>query len=140
MANNKLWLKNEQRAQRNNLKRIAKLQPSSAPGRAIQWGSGEAHRDLTSHTPWRTGALRAARRIKLDTSIPRAVITNDPGARNPTSKTSPAEYDAYLHNRGEIPGLRGGFMASFPYTVRVNGPRIARIMARMVIDELRTIK
>jgi len=122
-----------QEAQARNLRRIAALQPGGVLGRAIQHAAAQAHRWLTYYTPYETGALRASRRIDFDPAGPSATIYTDPGARNPASKTPPAEYDVYLHQRGMIPGRRGGIQASMPYTIRRRGEQIGRGLIQTVV-------
>lgn len=129
-----------QEAQERNLRRIAMLQPRNAPGRAVKWAGGEAHRWLTYYTPWQTGALRAGRRISLNLAVPRAQIFTSRNAYNPRSDTRPAEYDYYLHQRGFIPGLRGGIQASFPYTVWRRGRDIARHGVRLIARDLQGVR
>jgi hypothetical protein len=63
-------------------------------------------------------------------------VFNDPGARAPRSKTPPAEYDVYLHQRGQVPGLRSGIQASMPYTVDTAGPTIQSRAVTMLLESL----
>lgn len=123
-------LKGLQDAQKRNLRRIAALKPGGFIDAVLQWAAGEAHRHWTYYTPHETGALRASRRIEMDSAHGRAIVFTAPEARNPKSKTPPAEYDVYLHAQGFIPGLRSGIRASAPYTVIKIKPRLQAEMTR----------
>ena len=120
-----------QEAQRRNLRRMVLLEPENAPGRAVQHATAEMHRFLTSHTPWETGSLRASRRVIVNLRVPRGQVFNSANSYNPRSNTPPHVYDKYLHARGEIRGLRGGFQASYTYTKRTHS---ASVLKKAVSD------
>ena len=126
-----------QKAQQRNLRRMALLEPQGAPGRAVQHAGAEMFRYLLVSTPWETGALRASRRLIFNPNVPRVQIFTSANAYNPRSNTPPAEYDVYLHARGEAAGLRGGIQASFPFTKRMYGPGVLRDAAKRIQMELK---
>jgi len=126
-----------QKAQQRNLRRMALLEPTGAPGRAVQEGGAEMFRYLLVNMPWQTGSLRASRRMTFNANVPRLQIFTSGVAYNPRSDTRPAEYDVYLHARGEVAGLRGGIQASFPYTKRMHGPAVLQKMGHKIQMELK---
>lgn len=128
-----------QKMQRRNLRRMAILEPQEAPGRAVQWATGEMHRHLTLNSPWETGALKASRRISLNLSIPRGMVFNSANSYNPRSDTPPHVYDAFLHARGQVRGLRGGILASYPFTMEKNGPGVLRQAVVQLQSEVKGI-
>ena len=129
-----LTIRGLQEAQRANLELIAAMKPTGAVNRVVIWATTETHRRLTPNTPHDYGALRASRRIEVEGL--RGRVFNDPGARAPRSKTPPAEYDVYLHQRGQVPGLRSGIQASMPYTVDTAGPTIQSRAVTMLLESL----
>lgn len=114
-----------QEAQQANAQAINALQPKGAYGRAVQFMTTEAHRRAIANTPWDTGGLRAAHRMKIKGL--RARVFLDPGARNPRQGGArPAEYGPRLHEQGMRPGLRGGIRAFYQYTAEHDGPKIVK--------------
>lgn len=121
----KITIEGLQEAQQANAQIINALQPKGAYGRAVQFMTTEAHRRAIANTPWDTGGLRAAHRMKIKGL--RARVYLDPGARNPRQgNRRPAEYGFELHKQGLIPGIRGGIRAFYQYTVDHDGPKIAK--------------
>jgi hypothetical protein len=123
-----------QRAEKRNLRRIARLRPENARQRAVKTMATTAHRWAVYFTPWQTGSLRASHRIQVHGARARVYI--DPGATNPRSRTRPAVYGQYLHEQGMIPGLRGGIRAFYAYTVQEKGDRIAEDGAHIIAEEV----
>lgn len=95
----KLEIKDLQKAQQNNQRRIAALRPSSALGRGVQFMGLEGLRVAISVTHVDSGALKAAHRLELDLDVPRAQIDIDPGATAPDGDR-PAEYGPFEQARG----------------------------------------
>ena len=126
-----------QEAQERNLRRMVLLEPENAPGRAVQWATAEMHRHLTANTPHETGSLKATRRIIVNLRVPRGQVFNSSNSYNPRGSTPPHVYDKYLHARGEIRGLRGGIQASYPYTLRVNGPGVMKRAGEQLMAEVK---
>jgi len=124
-----------QKAQRANAQAIAAVKPSGGLGKAIQYGTTQAHRWAVYYTPWDTGGLRAAHRMEF--SGARGKIYIDPGARNPRQRgAAPSEYGFYLHQQGLIPGLRGGVRAFYAQTVEAKGQTILEGMGKVILGEL----
>jgi hypothetical protein len=119
----KITIEGLQEAQDDNAKRIAALKPDGLLGQVIKDATVEAHRYAVAITHMDTGTLRASQRMKIKGR--RGEIFIDPGARNPRSKTPPAEYGRYEHGRG-------GSHAFYDRTVSEEGPKIAdRAIARL---------
>lgn len=131
MTGVRMTIRGLQEAQKANLELLAAMRPDGAVGRTIVIATAETHRRLTRNTPHDIGALRATRRTEVIGL--RGRVYNDPGARNPRSRTPPAEYDVYLHAQGRIPGLRSGIRASMPYTVEHDGPKIAHRAIKLMV-------
>ncbi len=119
-----------QKAQQDNLKRIAALKPAGALGRAVQYATLSAHRYTVSITHvWRYkgGGLRASHRA--DVRGLQGTVTIDPNAVNPRGQR-PAVY-------GPIEHARGGSHAFYARTQREYGLQAARAGAFGLIEELR---
>jgi hypothetical protein len=93
-----------QRVQKDNLRAIQALKPSGSFGRAILYGSAQAHRYAVANTHVDTGSLKASHRIKMETGL-RGRIFIDPSAVNPRSKGKPSEYGVFEHARGGTHGF-----------------------------------
>lgn len=91
---------NLQKTQRANNRMIAALQPSGAVGKAVKHMTTGAHRYMVMITHVDTGALKAARRMKMNLNTLEGTVYTHPGARNPRTGVPPAEYDVYEHERG----------------------------------------
>lgn len=119
----KLSITGLQEAQQRNLEAIVALTPAGALGRAIQYGSLEAHRYAVAVTHVDTGSLRASHRVEV--SGVRGRIYIDPAARNPRNATPPHEYGVYEHRRG-------GSHAFYERVEREHGAEIGERMGGMV--------
>jgi hypothetical protein len=113
----RIQIKGIQAAQKANLKLIAAMKPTGAFGRAIRYGTIEAHRYATSITHVDTGALRASHRMAINGL--RATIYIDPSSPAPRGTLKPSQY-------GLIEEARGGTHAFYRRTIREAGGRIAR--------------
>ena len=100
-----------QQLQAANVKAIRALQPKHALGLAIKQGTAMIHRLSVAYTPHDTGALRASHRMKIDTRQVMGRVSIDRTAKNPRSGMRTAEYGYYLHEQGQIPGVRSGIRA-----------------------------
>ncbi len=119
----KLSITGIQEAQAANNRAIAALTPAGALGRAIKYGTTEAHRYAVAVTHVDTGALRASHRMEV--SGLRGRIFIDPWSTNPRSGTPPAEYGLYEHRRG-------GSHAFYQRVVDERGDEISQAMGGMV--------
>jgi hypothetical protein len=113
-----------QAAQQANEKMIAAMRPSGALGRGIVYATTQMHRSSVYNTPWDTGGLRAAHRMKVDGL--RGMVFIGSGANPAQGGAAPSEYGPILHAQGMRPGLRGGIRAFYAYTVETDGPKVAR--------------
>ena len=95
----KITIQGLQKAQDANNRLIAALKPSGAAGKATKAVLMGAHSRYVILTHVDTGALKAARRMKMDAQGLRGYIYTDPNAVNPKGKR-PAEYDIYEQARG----------------------------------------
>lgn len=122
-----------QEVQKRNLARIAALTPAGAAGEAARDALIALHRYAVAIThvgKYKVhgsfvggGALRAAHRMEL--SGLEGQIYIDKNARNPRSKTKPAEYGLYEH-------ARGGEHAFYDRTVDEIGAQvISRVQTRI---------
>jgi hypothetical protein len=116
-----------QEAQRKNLEIIQALKPNGALGRAVQYGTVQAHRYSVSITHVDTGALRASERVRVYGL--RGVVYLDETARNPKSRQRTAIYGVVEHNRG-------GSHAFFERTHNEAGGRIAQAAGAGFMREL----
>jgi hypothetical protein len=129
-----------QEAQAANLQVIAALQPEGALGRAIQYGTLEAHRYAVAVThvgKYRQpgggyvggGALRGSHRAKVEGL--QGSIYIDPTTINPRRPKGarPAEYGVYEHKRG-------GSHAFYQRVVDERGERIGTEMMSILIAGL----
>ena len=91
-----------QRAQRRNLALLRALRVGSVAGESVRHAAAVAHRGSAIRTHVITGTLRASHRVYFEErgSNARAIITPDPGARNPLTGQRPAVYGLYEHRRG----------------------------------------
>ena len=94
----KLSITGLQQAQERNLRAIAALQSVGALGRAIKFGTIEAHRYAVAITHVDTGSLKASHRMTV--SGTRGVIAIDEGATNPRRGRPVADYAIWEHRRG----------------------------------------
>ena len=115
-----------QEAQRANLEVIKNLQPGGAFGRAIQYGTIEAHRYAVSITHVQTGALRASHRMEVSGLEGRIFI--DPTSENPRGGR-PEIY-------GPIEEARGGEHAFYARTEAEAGYRIAQAAGEGFIRDI----
>ena len=135
MTSTRVTIEGLQQAQQANEKMMAALRPRGTFGRAVVYVTTELHRRAVHHTPWETGGLRAAHRMKVKDL--RGEIYIDPAATNPRQGgRRPAEYGFHLHQQGNQPGLRGGVRAFYQYTVEHDGPAIARRGLEMIKGDL----
>lgn len=104
----KMTIQGLQEAQQANIKVIAAVKPSGGLGRAVQYGTIEAHRIAVSLTHVQTGALRASQRMQVISA--RGIVFIDPSAVNPRHKARPAVY-------GPVEEARGGEHAFYARTV-----------------------
>lgn len=95
-----LSIRDIQEAQKDNLQRIAFMQPQGPLGQVVKKALAQAHRYIVSITHVITGAYRAAQRMEWDGGL-EGRINVDPGARNPRSQTPPVEYSIYEEARGD---------------------------------------
>ncbi len=124
-----------QEASAANRRIIEAMKPDGALGRALKWLTTEAHRRATVNTPWDTGGLRNAHRMKVNGL--RGEVYLDSSAVNPRQGGSrPAEYGFHLHGQGMRPGLRGGIRAFYQYTAERDGPDLVKRAGEMVRKEL----
>lgn len=143
-------IKGLQEAQRWNVRAIAALRPAGALGRAIQWGTTQAHRFAVGFTHVDTGALRLAHRMAISNGIfggTTGRVFIDPSApaierqrtkygikiirrrRVSYAGTRPAVYGPYEHERG-------GEHAFYRRVVDEHGREISEGMNRMVASEV----
>ena len=90
------------------------------------------HRLSVAYTPHDTGALRASHRMKLDTRQVMGRVSIDRTAKNPRSGMRTAEYGYYLHEQGQVPGLRSGIRAFYEYVYQKYGQRILDRMGNII--------
>lgn len=112
-----------QEAQQRNLRAIAALSPVGALGRAVKYGTIEAHRYAVAITDVDTGSLKSSHR--MDVNGTRGVIYVDPGATNPRSLQGVADYAKWEHRRG-------GSHAFYARVESERGAQIARSMGHIV--------
>lgn len=93
-----LSIRNLQKVQQANIRRIAMLQPQGALGQLIRNVTAYTHRQAIAVTHADTGALRASHLMEV-TAVRGRVYIN-PGAVNPRSGAQVAEYAEDEHNRG----------------------------------------
>lgn len=115
-----------QEVQKRNLARIAALTPAGKAGEAVRDALVALHRYAVSITHVGKyqrngntvggGSLRASHRIEV--SGLEGMVYIDPSAKNPLSKTKPAEYGVYEN-------ARGGEHAFYDRTVNEEGPRVS---------------
>lgn len=125
-------IKGLQKLQAANVKAIRALQPRHALGLAMKRGLAMLHRLSVTYTPHDTGALRASHRMKLDTRQVMGRISIDRTAVNPRSGMRTAEYGYYLHEQGQIPGVRSGIRAFYEYVYEKYGQKILDRMAAII--------
>lgn len=111
-------IKGLQKAQQQNRKMIAALQPAGALGRAIQYGTAAAHRYAVQITHVDTGALRAAHRMSIEGGKGTVFIgpgTNPKGGKpsiyGPYEFARGGEHDAYARTEAEVGDKIGEQMA-----------------------------
>jgi hypothetical protein len=112
-----------QQAQQANQRMMAAMRPSGSLGRGIVYATTQLHRRSVYNTPWDTGGLRAAHRMRVGGLRGMVFIG---GGMNPRQGSAPSEYGPHLHAQGKRPGLRGGIRAFYAYTVDTDGPQIGR--------------
>ena len=115
-----------------NVKAIRALKPKHALGLALKRGTAMIHRLAVRYTPHDTGALRASHRMKIDTRQVLGRVSIDRTAKNPRSGMRTAEYGYYLHEQGQIPGVRSGIRAFYEYVYEKYGQRILERMAQII--------
>lgn len=93
-----LSIRNLQKVQQNNIRRIAMLQPQGALGQLIRNVTAYTHRQAIIVTHVDTGALRASHLMEV-TAVRGRVFIN-PDATNPRSGKRVTEYAEHEHNRG----------------------------------------
>ena len=125
-------IKGLQKLQAANVKAIRALQPRHALGLAMKRGLAMLLRLSVTYTPHDTGALRASHRMKLDTRQVMGRISIDRTAVNPRSGMRTAEYGYYLHEQGQIPGVRSGIRAFYEYVYEKYGQKILDRMAAII--------
>lgn len=125
-------IKGLQRLQDANLRAINALKPKHALGKALKEGTAQIHRLSVAHTPHDTGALRASHRIKIDSRQVMGRVSLDRTAKNPRTGQRTAEYGYYLHQHGQIPGLRSGIRAFYAYVYDNYGTRILKRMIEII--------
>jgi len=125
-------IKGLQKLQAANLKAINALKPKHALGKALKEGTAQVHRLSVAYTPHDTGALRASHRIKIDTRQVVGRVSLDRTARNPRSGMRTAEYGYYLHQQGQVPGVRSGIRAFYEYVYERFGTKILVRMGEII--------
>lgn len=115
-----------QEAQRANAEMIAAVKPSGGLGRAVQYGTIEAHRIAVTFTHVQTGSLRASHRMNV--AGRRGEIYIDPTAVNPRTGNKPSDY-------GPVEEGRGGLHAFYGRTVN-EYPRIGQAAYRGLLEQL----
>ena len=125
-------IKGLQRAQDANIRAIKALKPKHALGKALKVGTALIHRLAVRYTPHDTGALRASHRMKIDTRQVMGRVSIDRTAKNPRSGMRTAEYGYYLHQQGQIPGVRSGIRAFYEYVYERFGQRILDRMGNII--------
>lgn len=120
-----------QEAQRDNLKQIAALQPSSALGHGVKAAGTDLLRYAVAVTHVDTGALRAAHREEFSawSGDALATIYIDPSAVNPRSGGRPSVY-------GAVEEARGGSHAFYERTFEERGENALQIGADIVMRGL----
>ena len=126
---NRVSIADIQRAQMENMRMVAALQPGGIPGRAAQFMAAAAHRYAVAITHVDTGTWRAAHRIEEDFGAGRAAVFVSPNAINPRSGTRAIEYATQWEQRG-------GEMAVYKRTAAERGEAILRDAGRLVLKEL----
>lgn len=126
-----------QAAQRAMEQAYRATQAEGGLGRAVKVITAGAHRAAVANTPWWSGGLRAAHRMRLvghGRSV-QGIVDIDPGLRNPAYPGSPRPhvYGYLLHKQGLRPGRQGGIRAFYEFTVKAHGIGLLRAGA----DELR---
>ena len=121
-----------QKLQAANLKAIRALQPRHALGKALKVATALIHRLSVTYTPHDTGALRASHRMKIDTRQVMGRVSIDRTAINPRSGMRTAEYGYYLHEQGQVPGVRSGIRAFYEYVYEKYGQRILDRMGQII--------
>lgn len=117
-----------QHAQEANLRHIAAMQPNGALGRAVQFGTIEAHRYAVAITHVDTGALRASHRMAVSGNHGRIYV--DPTTVNPRTGERPAAYALEEH-------ARGGSHAFYARTDAEAGYRIGEAAGRGFAQDFR---
>jgi len=118
-----------QAVQAANLRAIAAMKPSGALGRAVLYGTTEAHRYAVAITHVDMGALQASHRIKMKQGGLRGEIYIDPATTNPRSGQRPVVYGFYEHERG-------GSHAFYARVEKERGAAIGKEMGRIVGREV----
>jgi hypothetical protein len=77
---------------------IAELRPSGKLGKAVQYGTIQAHRYAVGLTHVDTGSLKSSHRMEIKGL--RGEVYIDPNASNPRSGRRTAMYGQYEHDRG----------------------------------------
>ena len=125
-------IKGLQKLQDANNRAIAALKPTGALGKALQWGVADIHRKSVAYTPHDTGALRASHRMIINNRQTMGRVEIDRTATNPRSGMRTAEYGYYLHQQGQIPGLRSGIRAFYEYVYERFGQQILGRVADII--------
>lgn len=137
MADLSMSIRGLQAAQRAMEKAYHATRAEGGLGRAVKAITAGAHRAAVANTPWWSGGLRAAHRMRFSGRGNRAqgIVDIDPGLRNPAYPGSPRPhvYGYMLHKQGMRPGRRGGIRAFYEYTVKAHG----RALLQAGADELR---
>lgn len=122
-----------QDAQRDNLRMIAALRPSTGIGEAVRVSSTDLHRYTLIVTHVDTGALRASHRIEYNEGYggAEARISIDVAGRNPRTGQRTSVYGAFEH-------ARGGSHAFYERTYSERGDRAMEIGMLMLARRLTT--
>jgi hypothetical protein len=96
----KVSIKGIQKAQAENLRRIAALKPGGELPRAVQMATVQMHRYAVAVTHVDTGSLRASHRITMLDRGLTGRIDIDPFSVNPWTNQIPHVYGVHEHNRG----------------------------------------
>ncbi len=116
-------IKGLQKAQAENIRRLAELKPQGAAGQAIRRAGQMIIRYVIAITHVDSGALRASHRIEVNGLRGRIYI--DPSARNPHTGALTSVYGAIEH-------ARGGKHAFYTRTKNEYGPEVVRAVKTYV--------
>lgn len=122
-------LKGVQKAQDENVRRIAALRPSGAAGRMVRDTTAELHRYTVAIThvwKYKGGGLKASHRMQVRGLEGRIYI--DPTAVNPRGQR-PVDYGPHEH-------ARGGSHAFYARTIAERGPQVAEAGVRFMVRSM----